>query len=300
MKKRVFSIFVVIVLILSLSSCHNGLAHITKKWVPEQDDSVAILSQRDSKVFVGGIWYDYNIAYERYYGEKIFFSVPYSFICVKEHTLYGICQEFDTWDLYQIDLKSNTLEVIYSAPEVGYGKLMAYSDNGIIYINDRIRTVTYDIQANSIQELSNEDFVKPDVILNFNPASPNQIYKCNFTQEYDLEITRIGDEGIAAETRVITFDYIADRHVYFDQIRESYSNKVKIPGLTYSPSELEEKFTLDAQVMENKIYLSVNVYDSSGSATNVILRYDYEADVFYCLHHEFTFDYGLCRVVPVY
>lgn len=297
MKKTISIILLLSITIFSLSSCvfYNNLSHITDTWTTEKDENVAIASQVNNKILMNGTWYNPNIAYEKYYGYKMVVRYEYDVICIKDYMLYGICQTSGTWDLYQINLETNVLDVLYTTSflKKPNGELMAYTNNGKIYINNSVRTVTYDIKQQSLQELPNQDFVAPDIIGNLDPIAPNQDYNCEYDEQGILTITKVADNAI----RKITFDYVADRHVYFDQIRNDSTKRIKIPNWTYSSEDL---FGSDVQIFDNEIYLSMNVSDYDGDKVNVIFHYNYETEVFRCLHYEFTSDYGLCKVVPVY
>lgn len=301
MKKIVSLILLLSITIFSLSSClfYNNLSHITDTWTTEKDENVAIASQVNNKILMNGTWYDPNVAYEKRYGYETFIYSKYDSICIKDYVLYGIFDTINEWELCQINLETNELNVLYTKrfSEKSKGKLVAYTDKEIIYINDNAGTVTYDIKQQSLQELPNQDFVAPDIIGNLDPIAPNQNYKCEYDEQRKLIITKISDLDVDNDTRKITFDYVADRHVYFDQIRNDSTKRIKIPNWTYSPEDL---FGSDVQIFDNEIYLSMNVSDYDGDKVNVIFHYNYETEVFRCLHYEFTSDYGLCKVVPVY
>ena len=297
MKKTISIILLLSITIFSLSSCvfYNNLSHITDTWTTEKDENVAIASQVNNKILMNGTWYDPNVAYEKRYGYETFIYSKYDSICIKDYVLYGIFDTINEWELCQINLETNELNVLYTKrfSEKSKGKLVAYTDKEIIYINDNAGTVTYDIKQQSLQELPNQDFVAPDIIGNLDPIAPNQDYNCEYDEQGILTITKVADNAI----RKITFDYIADRHEQFNQIRDNASRIIKIPEVTYLPDDL---FAADAQILDNKIYLSTNVSDFDGDYVNVIFRYDYETDTFCCLHYEFTSDYGVSKVVPVY
>lgn len=304
MKKKVSIILLVLLLVCSLTSCwfQDDLAYITETWVPEQDNNIAIISATEAKIFLNGENYFLSCsALEKYiYMPDIYYN--YKVLCINGYNAFGVNEyQIDgkwhgDWVFYRINIQTNELEIMYSVDQSGNpqkNRPKAYVNNAVVYINDGVRTVTYDTNNDTLTELPNEDFGEP-----YNPytghcIAPGQAYSYEGDRETSIIIKRNED----GELRCISFDYIADRHEYFDQIREHWKDVIFKAHRT-NPDDFFAYTRV--YVLDNNIYLTIDVPDQDVETTCVVVRYDFETDKFHYLYHEYSSGDGMSKVVPVY
>ena len=304
--KKIVSLFLVILLITcSLSSCafRNDLAPITDKWIPEQDDNIAIVSSTSDDIIMNGITYSISDHIKDQFRRFFAISYGYQAICVSDYDLYGVCDypldpSMDYgWFLYKINLITQELEILYwtqllENPGLSYP--MAYSKDAVIYMNDGIRTVTYDIKQSILNELPNNDFESPYSLYHGHSIAPGQKYEC-FWRENDFLFEIKNKQN--GETVLISFDYIANRHEYFDQIRK-YGEEIKPSKYNHLPSELFK--IREVHILNDSIYMRVIVCDVDADVTAIIFRYDCDIDAFQYLYHEYVGDHSQSKVIPAY
>ena len=303
MKKKILIVFVLILSVFSLTACpvRNDLAPITDKWIPECDDSVAIVSSVEEKILLNGKTYEISEQIQEQFAPYFIHGVHA--ICVNDNILYGVHErQYNTdveygWRLYRIDLATQTFEILCTKGKMEFYETnypLVYVKDAVIYIYDGSCTVTYDTNKEVLNELPKEDFEMPNEVSPWGCIAPGHKYE--FLRKDDNSTLVIKNKE-SLKTVDITFDYIADRSEYFNQIRE-YGAKIRPSKFRNLPSDI---FTVDAVcVLNDSIYLRVMVGDVDNDATGIVFRYDFESDTFHYLYHEYVGDHSLCKVIPVY
>ena len=124
--------------------------------------------------------------------------------------------------------------------------------------------------------------------------APEQKYSCE-----GRDNTSIAIKNSDGEIRYISFDYIADRHEYFNQIREYWKDLGKNPfKKDITPQNIFDGSRI--YILDDRIYIRACMPDKEGDLTSVIIHYDFEYDEFHYLYHEYSGSYGQTKVVPVY
>lgn len=304
MKKRVSIILLVLLLVCSLTSCwgRDDLAHITETWIPEQDDNVTVLSHHENKILLNGEWFEIGSCVDEYFSNFYVYH-DHIIICINGYDVYGVNEYWidgewrGDWIFYRINIQTNELEILYSVDQYGNPEKKfpdAYVKNAVVYINDRVRTVVYDTNSKKLEELTNEAFGEPYMPYPGYCIAPEQKYSCEGRDD-----TSIAIKNSDGEIRYISFDYIADRHEYFNQIREYWKDLGKNPfKKDITPQNIFDGSRI--YILDDRIYIRAYMPDKEGDLTSVIIHYDFESDEFHYLYHEYSGGYEQTKVVPVY
>ena len=126
--------------------------------------------------------------------------------------------------------------------------------DGKIYLQGKNRVIVYDVQTNTITEMS---------------ESPRKMYK--WTKENNqLTIEHI-DSKIS---KIITIEKMAENNAYADQILDLTSKKIIQEGYLN-----ETFFSLVIQKNE-EIYITCSVFDCAGNEYALVFQYDFETEDF--------------------
>ena len=290
--------------------CKNGLAEVLDAWEKEADPNIAIFDERENSVIVNGdkIYLDEALKdhYENTWDELI--------LCIRDNKIYGIhpkdCTKAKyTVEIYSIDIETNEVDIVYTT-EFGPGESgglvnhlsykTVYYLNGVIVMCDGYRMVSYEIDTREVKELNPEDFSLPEkeylierMFIDVESIE-NDGNKTNpSSQKIDNKAIKIVSES---EERVITVDYMAQRHPYVKELMDlgTFRNpfgKVDPLKVFFSKG--------DTYVINGKIYLVCRVLDNDGESSGLVFSYDYEKDQFTYIDYVFSIDVPYLIVIPV-
>ena len=288
----------------------NDLADVLDAWEKEADPDIAIFDGINTVIFKGNrIYLDEAVKdhYENAWNDLL--------LCVKNNKIYGIHSynykqsEYGyTVDIYSIDITTNSFEVLYTdnfgVDESGGAKYYlsyksVYYQDGTIVMCDGLRGVSYSIDTGDAEEFDSADFSMPkkeySIETVFGEAEEIEIHgnRSDISGEpIDHKAIKIVAES---EERVITVDYMAQRHPYVKELVNM--------GVFRNPlgevDPLERFFCAsDVYVINEKIYLVCRVLDYDGESSGLIFSYDFETDQFTYIDYVFSIDVPELVIMP--
>ena len=281
--KKIIATLILLATPIFFGSCRNFQNEANayfESWDSEIECDVVLAYQfEDEYIRIGERDIKYNEAIKNSCGREI--AEP---LCIIDNCVYGVIyinlseeenRDFRTkWILIKSDLDSNAVTELcesYCAKRDGTERVpkKACYRRGEIYIADGIKTTVYNISTGKASE---------------KPLSSYGDFEYTAWRIFD------GSGGYelsnSKENRIITFDYIADRHSYVSDLEEHLKN-----GDKRFNRRTKELFINGVYVIEDNFYFDCAVFNyTDTSATHILLYYEWEGDKFYYIST--LYDYG--------
>ena len=295
--KKTISILLILIMMLSLSSClySNSMEDFFEDWIPEKDFQIAIID------------FDYNTI--TYNGET--YDIPQNvthlawdnFCCMVDGKVYGIKdtgindEKYEkSIDIFRFDFKTQEYEILHSEkcnPCKPINKIESYLRSpyyldGNIVISDKIVTISYNVYTDTVEHLPPEAYSPPQKHYEFLKDEKGfQDYK-NILIKTDTE------------ERLISIDYMAERHEYIQRLVDFgiHKGKYKLSMLFTDLDPLIDFFN-NSYTFQDKIYYFVcRIFDEDGERNGVVFSYNYENETFIFLYHRFTSGANHITLIP--
>lgn len=304
MIKRILSITVVLSVVVSLVSCImiNDSKEIFENWVPEDKINACYVNFENNNE----IWFDNK---EVNFDEDdvdlsideaivkvgdLVYCVSFSDPVEQDDDLYGVYENYILF--LALNVKTLDKTVLYThyinpvRSDVPYKKIReletVYSNYQIAFY-DGISSYVFNISDSTVEKIETSSFYSYS-------SSGYEIERTPW--EFDANDERFKEITVISpnDKRVITIDYMAQRHEYVKQLVDVRHYE----GFPES-RDLMENFFQGTYVFGDEIYLECMFFDYDGERNTLFFSYDYETDTFKFIRHFFSSGYPSMYLIPI-
>ena len=298
MIKRLGFIILVLVLVISMTSCtlgSNSMKGFFDDWIIQKDSRVAIVDKRYDTISINGDVVKIDTMLAKY------FENPHDdvFLLLSDEKLYGVHSYnfvdehyYETVDIYELDLGTEMIQILHtgrycprdeSTENEMTSSEIYYSNRSIILYDGTCMTVL-DVDTLETTRLSANEFSRP---------LPKYTVESIKKDSGDVDRSRL-KIVCNSEERIITIDYMAQRNEYVKKLSELEAHK----GV-FTTIEPMKDFFYKSFVLDNQIYFLCRVLDRDGESNALMFRYDYESEALELIYLGFSSDYPSLYLIPI-